>query len=73
MAAVGVPTMTPRPWASAASMARSTWVKSKTPGAGFQVPQVNSAMRMVVKPASTIISMSRVRRSGPAEAGVYSS
>jgi len=52
-----------------ASMTRSTWLKSNTPGCGSQVDQVDSAMRTVFMPAAAIIATSVARRSW----GMYSS
>ena len=48
---------------------RSTWLKSKTPSCGSSVPQVDSAIRTTLMPASFIIRTSCSRRSS----GMYSS
>ena len=66
---VGVPTITWMPAPSIASSARSTCVKSKTPGCGSSVLHVDSAMRTTLSPAAVIIATSVAMRS----CGMYSS
>lgn len=64
-----MPTITWIPAASNASSARSTCVKSNTPGWGSSVLHVDSAIRTTAMPAARIISTSVAMRS----VGRYSS